>query len=412
MRGSVRLVAAGALIVGAVLCFGSSAGAASEQVVRLDLDGTVQPISASYIVNGIHDAEKRHATAVFLRIDTPGGLDSSMRKIVRAIIDSHVLVACWVGPSGARAASAGTFILLACDSATMAPGTNVGAAHPVGVQGQVLDHKVTNDAAAFIRSIAQRRRRNAAWAGRAVERSVSVSAEEAKAMNVIDAVASTPAAALHVAGLRHYTVHGEGIALGRGFLDSLIDPNLAFLFFLFGIAGIIFEVFHPGLSIPAVVGLFALVLALLSFELLPVNLAGVVLLVAGVAFLMIEAHKPGIHLAGIAGVIALLLGGLLLYDAGSIVEVSRPFLAVVVAIDAAFMLAVMRAGWRVRRMPKPDTSVVGAEGVATSDLDPVGTVRVRSEQWTAESVKGKIPTGTKIHVVEHRGLRLKVDRNR
>jgi membrane-bound serine protease (ClpP class) len=145
---------------------------------------------------------------------------------------------------------------------------------------------------------------------------------------------------------------------------------------------------------------------------MPVNVAGIVLLILGVAFLMVEAHKPGIHLAGVAGVIGLLLGGLLLYDAGSIVEVSRPLLVVVVAIDAAFMLVVMRAGLRVRRMPKPDGSVVGAEGVVTSDLDPVGTVRVRSEQWTAESVKGKIAAGTPIRVVEHTGLRLKVDRNR
>jgi membrane-bound serine protease (ClpP class) len=409
----VRLAVAGALIGGVLLSSGSAAHAASvPEVVRLDLDGAVQPLSASYVVNGIRDAEARGVAAVLLRIDTPGGLDRSMRKIVHAILGARVRTVCWVGPSGARAASAGTFILLACGTATMAPGTDVGAAHPVGIQGRVLDHKVTNEAAAFIRAIAERRHRNASWASEAVERSVSLSADEARKLGVIDALADSPSAALHTAGLHRFAVHDASIAFARGFLDSLIDPNLALLFFLLGIAGIVFEVFHPGISVPAVVGVFALIVALLSFELLPVNLAGVVLLVTGVAFLMIEAHKPGIHLAGIAGVVGLLLGGSLLYDAGSLVRVSRPFLGIVVAIDAAFMLVVMRAGWRVRRMPPPDTSVVGAEGVVTSDLDPVGTVLVRSEHWTAESVEGKIPAGTKVHVVEHEGLRLKVDRNR
>ena len=411
MRRCVRLVAAGAIVLCAALGLSSSALAKTpSEVVRLDLDGAVQPLSASYVVNGIHDAEARHASAVLLRINTPGGLESSMRKIVGAILDAKVLVVCWVGPSGARAASAGTFILLACNSASMAPGTNVGAAHPVGVQGQVLDHKVTNDAAAFIRSIAQQRHRNASWAARAVERSVSLSADEAVRIHVVDGIAPSASSALRLAGLDSWTIHRDAIAFGRGLLGSLIDPNLAFLFFIIGIGGILFEVFHPGISIPAIVGVFALILALVSFELLPVTIAGIVLLVVGVAFLIVEAHHPALHLPGAAGVLGLILGGLFLYDAGSLVRVSRPLLVIVALLDSAFIVVAARASLKTRRMPPPVTSVVGEEGVVTSDLDPIGTVRVRSEQWTAESAEGKIEAGTKVHVVEHQGLKLRVTR--
>lgn len=412
MRRCVRLIVAGAVVFTGAFGLCSSAFAkTTHEVVRLDLVGAVQPLSASYVVNGIRDAEHRHAEAILLRIDTPGGLDSSMRKIVGALLTSKVPVVCWVGPSGARAASAGTFILLSCNTATMADGTNVGAAHPVGVQGQVLDHKVTNDATAFIRSIAEKRHRNASWAERAVRESVSLSAPEALRMRVIDKIASGPSAALRAGGFEHFTVRREGIGFGRGLVGTLVDPNLAFLLFIIGLGGILFEVLHPGLSVPGVVGLFSLVFAAVMFELLPVTVAGLVLLVAGVAFLLVEAHHPGVHLPGIAGLISLVLGGLLLYDAGALVRVSRPFLALVVGLDAIFMTVFVRAAWRARRMPPPDTSVVGAEGVVTSDLDPVGTVRVRSEQWTAESAAGKIEAGTKIHVVDHEGLRLRVERD-
>jgi membrane-bound serine protease (ClpP class) len=406
----VRFVVAAVLLASGTFGIASSAFAkTSHEVVRLDLSGAVQPLSASYVVDGIRDANARHAEAVLLRIDTPGGLDSSMRKIVGSILDSKIPVVCWVGPPGARAASAGTFILLACNTATMADGTNVGAAHPVGVQGQVMDHKVTNDAAAFIRSIAEKRHRNAGWAERAVRQSVSLSAPEALRLHVIDGVASGPSAALRAAGIEKWTIHREAIPFGRGLIGTLVDPNLAFLLFIIGLGGLLVEILHPGLSVPGVVGLLSLVVALVMFELLPVNVAGLVLLVAGVAFLLIEAHKPGFSLPGIAGIISLVLGGLFLFDAGTLVRVSRPFLAVVVALDALFLLVFVRAAWRARRMPPPDTSIVGAEGVATSDLDPVGTVRVRSEQWTAESAQGKIPAGTKIHVVDHQGLRLRVE---
>ena len=413
-------------VTGAFGMFVSEATAqdrARAEVVRLDLDGVVQPLSAAYIADGIKRASDADADAVLLRIDTPGGLDGSMRKIVGALLDAPVPVICWVGPGGARAASAGTFILLACNVATMAPGTNVGAAHPVGLRGEVLADKITNDAAAFIRAIAQDRGRDAAWAERAVRESVSVSATEARRIGVIDAVTDDAAAALRFADGREVTVGSreltldvwpadideESIAFGRGLLGSLIDPNLAYLLFIIGLAGLIFEVLHPGLSIPGVFGLLSLLLAMVMFEMLPVNLAGVLMLLAGVVFLVVELHVPGFGLPGIAGVVSLVLGGLLLFDAGTLVRVSRPLLAGTVIGMALFILLVLGKVVRARRLPPhvPPT-LVGAEGVATSDLDPGGTVRVRSEEWTAQSTQ-PIKAGTRVLVIDEKGLTLRVD---
>jgi membrane-bound serine protease (ClpP class) len=422
----MRLGVAGALIfLGALSSVSSAQAAPRAEVVELELDQVVQPLSASYVVEGIHRAERDHAAAVLLRIDTPGGLDSSMRKIVGALLGSRVPVVCWVGPSGARAASAGTFILLACNVATMAPGTNVGAAHPVGLRGEVLSDKITNDAVAFIRSIAETRDRNADWAEQAVRRSVAVSAQEARKLDVIDGVALSEADALRFAdGERTRTASGKvmidswpadvdrrPIAFGRGLFGSLVDPNLAFLLFLIGIAGLIMEALHPGLSVPGVVGALSLIFSLVMFEMLPVNIAGVILLVAGIAFLVVELHVPGFGVPGIAGTAALVLGGLLLFDAGALVRVSRPMLIGAVIGIAAFVLLVIGKVVRARRMPPPiPLTVVGEIGVVTTDLDPVGTVRVRSEDWTAESPAGVIPAGTRIRVVEENGLKLRVDR--
>ena len=394
------------------------------EIVQLHLDGVVQPLSANYLVDGIDRAEREGADAVLLRIDTPGGLDGSMRKITGALLDARVPVVCWVGPDGARAASAGTFILLACNIATMAPATNVGAAHPVGLRGEVLAEKITNDAAAFIRSVADERGRDAEWAERAVRDSVSVSAREARRLGVIDAVVDDPSDALRFADGRTIEVDGreveldtwpadvsdEPIAFGRGLLGSLIDPNLAFVLFLIGLAGLIFEVLHPGFGVPGIVGLLCMVLSLVMFETLPVNLAGVLLLLGGVVFLVVELHVPGFGAFGVAGIISLALGGLLLFDAGTLVRVSRPLLVGTVVGMALFVLLIVGKVVRARRLPPhvPPT-LVGAEGVATSDLDPVGTVRVRSEEWTAESSGTPIKAGARVLIIDEKGLTLRVD---
>jgi membrane-bound serine protease (ClpP class) len=406
---------AGALVVIGTLGTVTRAEAKTATVVQVDLDQAVQPLSASYVVDGIKLAQRQNASAVLLRIDTPGGLDSSMRQIISAILASKVPVVCWTGPQGARAASAGTFIMYACRYAVMAPGTNIGAAHPVGVRGAILSTKVTNDAAAFIRSLAQERGRNAGWAEKAVRQSVAVSADEALRLNVIDAIADSPRAALAKAGdhlklaLADAHITKDPIALGPGFIGALIDPNLAFVLFLVGLVGLVFEFLHPGLSIPGLVGLLALVLSLVMFDLLPVRLAGLILLLGGVAFLVAELHI-GHGIAAAAGVVALLAGGLLLFDAGTLVRVSFPLLIGVVIAKTTFVLVVFRAVMKARRLPKPVHTLVGVEGVAKTDLNPTGLVRVNKEDWTAESDGRTIEAGSKVRVRAEQGLKLKVDK--
>lgn len=402
-----------------------SAAESRAQVVRLDLDEVVQPLSASYIVDGIEQAKRDRASAVLVRLDTPGGYAGSMRDVVGALLASEVPVICWVGPSGARAASAGTFILLACHVATMAPGTNVGAAHPVGLRGEVLAAKITNDSAAFIRSIAQARGRNADWAEKAVRDSVAISAPEARKLDVIDGVVSGPSEALRFADGHDVEVAGRdleldtwpadvetsGMGIGRDLLGSLVDPNLAFLLFLVGIGLLLFEVLHPGFGAPGVLGTLALVLSLVMFEMLPVNLAGVVLLLAGIAFLVLEVHVPGFGAAGVAGVAALILGGLLLFDAGTLVRVSIAMLVGGVLAVCIILLVVLRGAIRARQMtPPPTKPLLGAEGLATKPLDPEGTVRVAGEEWSARAFgSAPIPEGARIAVVDQEGLRLIVD---
>jgi membrane-bound serine protease (ClpP class) len=409
---------AGALVVGGFLGTVAHANASTTvpSVLEIELDQAVQPLSASYVVDGIQRAGRQHDVAVLLRIDTPGGLDSSMRKIITAILTSKVPVVCWTGPQGARAASAGTFIMYACPFAVMARGTNIGAAHPVGVSGAIESTKVTNDAAAFIRSLAQDHGRNADWAEQAVRRSVAISADEALRLHVIDAVADSPDAALaqaaaHIKLARWPApVTKDPIALGPGLIGSLVDPNFAFVLFLVGIVGIVFEILHPGLSVPGLIGLLALVLSLVLFDMLPVRLAGLILLLAGVGFLIAELHI-GHGFAAAAGVVALVAGGLLLFDAGTLVRVSIPLLIGVVVVDTTFVLIVLRAVLRARRMPSPVApTMIGLEGVAKTDLDPVGLVRVNAEDWTASSDGRTIKAGSKVRVRAEQGLKLMVDK--
>lgn len=410
--------------LGTVLLGPHGQAAARPDVVRLDLAGAIQPLSAQYVVDGIARASAEGAQAVLLRIDTPGGLDGSMRRIVGAILDAPIPVVCWVGPQGARAASAGTFVLLACPVATMAAGTSVGAAHPVGLRGEVLSEKATNDAAAFLRGIARERGRDVTWADDAVRRSASLSAREAAAMRVVDGVAGSPQAALRFADDRTVTVAGRQRSLdtwpaavraegmgARGLLGSLVDPNLAYLLFLLGLAGIVVEVLHPGVSVPGVLGLLAVVLALVMFEMLPVNLAGVLLLVAGAGFLLLELAVQGIGLPTAAAVACFVTGGALLFDAGTLVRVGRPVLAGALLGTGVFGLVVVRGAVRARREPsRVGPPLAGAEGVAVSDVGTAGTVRVRGEEWSAEAVSGAIPAGSRIVVLEQEGLRLRVDR--
>ncbi len=380
-------------------------------VLSLTLNGVVDPFVANYIRSGIDEAEADGDAAVLLTIDTPGGLDSSMRKITQAILNAKVQVICYTAPQGARAASAGTFIMLACPINAMAPGTNIGAAHPV---------------------VAERWDRNADWAEQAVRKSVSISAEEALRMHVVDVVSPTPAALFStiatscsgnsggpvqgnrcptqsLAGVR---IEERGMGIGGAFLHGLIDPNLAFLFFYLGLALLVIEILHPGVSVPGILGAVLLISAFVDFGFLPVQLAGVILLILSAVFFLLELKHPGIGLPTVGGVITLVLGGLLLFNSAVPNARVSPWLLATVAIALVLFFGfVVRAVTKARHLPR----VAGIEGmagelaVAIDDLNPIGRVRARRENWSAESVGPPIAKGSSVRVVEVRGLRLVVE---
>jgi membrane-bound serine protease (ClpP class) len=395
-------------------------------VTALELDGAVDPFVAGYLADGIAAAGERGDDAVLLRIDTPGGLDSAMRTIVKAILAARMPVLCWTGPSGARAASAGTFVMLACPVNAMAPGTNIGAAHPVGVSGAISEEKVTNDAAAFARSLAERTGRNADWAERAVRQSVSLSAEAAVDQDVADLLAASATELLDKADGRRVTTAagpvtvrtagavvearepGAAVALMHG----LIDPNLAFIFFYIGLVLIVVEVLHPGVSVPGILGALLLVTSVVAFGILPVRLGGVALLAVSVVLFGVELKHPGVGLPLAGGLACLVVGGLLLFDpAVTGVRVSPWLLALVAALLAGFFLLVVRAVAAARRLPAPAgmDALVGAVGVALGPLEPRGEVRVAHERWSAEAARGAIPAGTAVRVVRREGLKLIVE---
>lgn len=414
-----------AIVVGLVLAAPATAFAQSDSVVRLDLQGTVDPFNASYLAGGI-EAAQDDASAVLITIDTPGGSDDSMRKIIRAILDSEIPVICYIAPEGARGASAGTFVLMACPVAAMAPGTNVGAAHPVGVSGAIQSEKVTNDAAAYLRSLAEDRGRNGDWAERAVRESDSLSAQQALEMEVVDLIAPTAAALLDEADGRTVKVAGgQEVALqtenadivnrepgaAARFLSPLFSPNLAFIFFYLGLALIVVEIVSPGVSVPGVLGIGFLAIALVAFGMLPVQLLGVGLLMLSVAFFVVELHAPGVGFPTVAGVVSMVAGGLLLFDRSvPDAQVSLGIIAPVALAVAVFFGFVVQAALAARRLPPAvkAQNVLGAIGQAVTDLAPEGVVQVVSESWSATSAT-PVARGAQVRVLEVDGLRLKVE---
>jgi membrane-bound serine protease (ClpP class) len=394
-------------------------------VTEIDLTGAIDPLLARYARHGLDHAREAGAAAVIVRLDTPGGLDSSMRSIVKAILRSPVPVICWVGPSGARAASAGAFILIGCPVAAMAPGTNAGAAHPVGITGGVMSEKVTNDAAAYIRSLAERWGRNADWAERAVRSSVSASAGEALRLHVVDLLAPTRSALLRTLDGRvvrtasgETTVHPAGArvqhvrpTIAESVLHAVLDPNFAFLFFIIGIVGILSVIVHPGVHVLGVVGLILFVVSLIAFGMLPVTIAGLVLLAASDVFFFVGLKIHGRGVPEAAAVACLVLGGLFLFDPSvPNARVSRLLIAAVAVAVTAFFIFVLRKVLQARFTPVHTHSqrVVGSEGVVVRALDPDGVVRVRGETWTARSTGGPVPEGTRIRVVGMKGLTVEV----
>jgi len=415
----------GAMLVVAGLASMASAQPAQTSVVHLSLEGVVDPFVADYLRNGIEGASE--ASAVLLTIDTPGGLDSSMREIIKAIQSSKVPVLCYVSPEGARAASAGAFILVACPVAAMAPATNVGASTPVGIGGVTLARKVEQDAAATIRALAEQRGRNAELASTFVTESKSITAQEALDGNIIDLIASSDRELLtradgmsvQVADGSRVTVQTAGASIrnvdmtpGVSFFHSLFDPNLAFIFFWLGLALIVIELIVPGHIFSGTVGTILLLTSIVSFGLLPVRLVGIALLVASVVFFVVELKVPGLGIWSLAGVVSLVLGGLFLFDPAGGVRVSPLAITPVAVVMTLFFGFVVSKAFALRHMPPPlgAHDVVGREGVVLgSGLDPDGVVRVAAEEWRAIAPGGSIPRGGKVRVTSLDGLVLTVE---
>ena len=364
---AARLATAMTLVLLGLLPSSASGQSSFEgSVVRLQLDGVVDPFVADHLNQGIEDAARDGALAVLIEIDTPGGLLSSTREVTMGTLNAQVPVLGYVAPSGARAASAGSFVLLSCNVAAMAPGTNVGAATPVGIDGAVGSDKAVNDAAASMRAIAEDRDRDAAVAETFVTDAASISAEEALEQDVIDVIAATAEDLLAEVDGRSVTLgDGSDVVLRTagapivdrsmggfvGFLHTLLDPTLAFIFFWLGLALIVLELLVPGHIFSGTIGTAMLILAIVSFGVLPVQLIGVVLLVAAAVLMILELNAPGFGVFGIAGTICLLLGGWFLYDRAGGVSVSPGVLLGTAVVVGVFFAVVLRKVLAIRRKP-------------------------------------------------------------
>jgi len=424
------------LLLGAVLLALGLAGCATSikeknAVHVVTIDGEINPVMARYVENAIGTAEDSDAAAVVLRLDTPGGLDSSMRDIVQRIESSRVPVITYVWPPGARAASAGTFITLAGNVAAMAPNTAIGAAHPVGATGEdiqgTLGDKVTNDAAAYITGIAKLRGRNVDWAESAVRQSISADEQDAVRLNIVDLVEPdlpsllaavngrsvellTGPATLQVANA---PIVENNMSLVQRFFLILSDPNIAFILLSVGLAAIAIEMLHPGFILPAVVGSIALLLAFFSLGTLPVNWAGVLLILLAFALFIAELLVSGFGALGVGGIVSLILGGLLLTSSSNPeFQVSRWLIYGWAAVIGVFFLMVMSTILRMRRMPATTgiQSLIGRAAVARSPLEPSGQVFLQGERWQATSEDGPVRVGERVIVTGVRGLHLTVKR--
>ncbi len=396
----------------------------------MKIDGTINPASADFIHGGIKKAQKEKAECIIIHLNTPGGLLKSTRVIVSDILESPIPVIVYVSPGGAHAGSAGVFITLAAHIAAMAPGTNIGAAHPVAMQQQMdstMNEKATNDAAAFIRSIAEKRNRNIEWAERAVRKSFSYSETEALEDSVIDLIAKnekellekinskqiTMADGVKTLNTAPATVKEHKMNLWEKILDIISDPNIAYILFLLGLYGLLFELYNPGVILPGIVGVIALVLALYSMHALPINYAGVALIVFAIILFLLEIKIVSHGLLTIGGIISLLFGSMMLIKDSSLdmVRISRTVIISATAVSALFFVFVLGLGIKAQRR-KGVTGIeglIGERGEVSTTLDPNGTVMVKGEIWNAESLAGKINKGEKVIVRQMKNLKLYVE---
>jgi membrane-bound serine protease (ClpP class) len=402
-----------------------------QKVVSITVNDGINPSTAEYIEQGIETAQKVQAQCLIINLNTPGGLLTSTRNIVSGIMQSKVPVVVYVSPTGAHAGSAGTFITLAANIAAMAPGTNIGAAHPVDMQGKsdaVMNEKVINDASAFIRTIAEKRGRNVKWADDAVRSSVSLTEAEALEKNVIDIVADNENDLLAKLDGKEVQVNGvtkilqtknatvEPLEMGffQKVLRRLSDPNISYIIMMLGFYGLIFELFSPGAIFPGIIGVICLILAFYSMSSMPVNYAGLGLIIFGIILYLLEIKVVSHGLLAIGGTISVLLGSMILFRTSPVenyVSLSWSVIISVTAFSALFFLFLVTMGLRAQRS-KPASGVntmIGQKALTLGELDPAGQVSVLGEIWKAVSLSGKIPENEKVTVKEIKELTLYVE---
>ena len=436
-RSGQRYAAARTIVSILLLALGAGTVASREaahpapMVQSVELVGTVNPASAELIVSAIQQAERAQREAVIIEIDTPGGLESSMRDMVKAILASTVPVITYVSPTGARSASAGVFVMAASHLAAMAPGTNLGAAHPVGMGGAIADSimsgKVTNDAAAYIRSLTRQRGRNVEWYEDAVRHSASATETEALDKHLIELIARDEGDLLEklegrtvTLGSGHtVTLHTRGavvvktpISLRIKILNTLSDPNIAYLLMMLGFYGILFELMHPGAILPGVIGGLALLVGLFALQTLPVNYVGILLILFAMLLFILDVKAPSHGTLTIGGVISFILGSVMLMRVhGSGIHVAGGVVAATTVVTVLFFGTIVAAAFRARRLPVTTgrQGLLGEPGTVTEALEPRGTVFVHGTYWSAEASES-LPPGTPIRVVAVNGLTLQVRR--
>ena len=447
-------------LLGLLVVAAASQNQPSNEAVLLDIKGPIGPAVSDYVTRGLDQAAKRGAPAVILRIDTPGGLDSSMRDIIKAILAAPVPVIGYVAPSGARAASAGTYILYATHVAAMAPGTDLGAATPVQITAPgmptpgkpnekkdrtkdesadkptkkstpstgvipTMQNKAVNEAAAYIRGLAEMRGRNTDWAEKAVREAASLSVGEALKKNVIDLIAADVEALLKAADGRTVTIAGKPYTLATAgvrvvaiepdwrseFLAIITNPNIAYILFLAGIYGIVLEFYNPGVLVPGITGVICLLLALYAFQVLPVNYAGLALLLVGLALMVAEAAAPSFGAMGIGGVIAFVVGSILLLDTDIPgFGISWLLIGSIAVVSAGSFLLVLILLMQARRRAVVTglEEMVGANGEVIEWTGHEGRIRTHGEIWQARSDRTLTP-GRKVRVGKIEGLTLIVE---